>query len=139
MFVGKTAVGTGAGRGVGHAVAVLLAYGGASVKYMINELTQETTGENTSFAGVAKAWAADVSIFEEIQKMVAQTLMQFETIDILVISTGILGDTVVLEGISAMERDSLVVTNVKDVFSSTKAVLPTMKYRLYGKIINVSS
>ena len=106
---------------------------------MINELTLETTGENTSFRGVAKAWAADVSIFEEIQKMVAQTLMQFETIDILVISTGILGDTVVLEGISAMERDSLVVTNVKDVFSSTKAVLPTMKYRLYGKIINVSS
>lgn len=86
---------TGAGRGVGHAVAVTLAYGGASV--IVNdicvELGQKTTDEITSFGGVALDWAVDVIIVEEIQKMVAYPLQQFGTIDILVNNAGILGDS----------------------------------------------
>ena len=140
-FSGRTAIVTGAGRGMGHAIAVTLAHCGASV--VVNdirlELAQRTTDEITSFGGVAKAWRADVSIFEEVQVMVAFTLQHYGTIDILVNNAGILGVSSVVEDISTMEWDSLMATNVKGVFNCTKAVLPTMKSKRYGKIVNVSS
>lgn len=140
-FAGRIAIVTGAGRGMGHAVAMTLARGGASV--IVNDVriqrAQKTTDEIKLFGGVAKASAADVSIFEEIQMMVADTLQQFGTVDILVNNAGILGASSLLEEIPADEWDNLIAINVKGVFNCTKAVLPTMKHNRYGKIVNVSS
>ncbi len=140
-FAGRIAIVTGAGRGMGRAVAVSLAGGGASV--IVNDVrfdwAESTTNEIIASGGVAEAWAADVSVFDEIQLMVSYTLHTFGTIDILVNNAGVLGSSSVLEDISVMEWDSLIGINVRGVFNCTKAVLPTMKHQRYGKIVNVSS
>ena len=140
-FTGKIALVTGAGRGMGRAIALTLANQGAAV--LVNDVNQaaadETAREIVANGGRALAWVADVSRYDQVQAMVNACLAEFGTLDILVNNAGILGNTRPIEEIPVEEWDILFGINVRGMFNCIKAVLPIMKAKRYGKIVNVSS
>ncbi len=140
-FEGKIAVVTGAGRGMGRAIALALAREGAAV--VVNDLqpewAEQVAAEIRAGDGLALAHAADVSRADQVDAMIRAALDRFGTVDILVNNAGILGHTQPIEQIPADEWDGVMAVNVKGVFNCTKAVLPIMKAKRYGKIVNVSS
>ena len=140
-FHGKVALVTGAGRGMGRAVALTRAGQGAAVA--VNDVNREaaasTVGEIVAAGGRAIAVVADISRYDQVASMVAAAVSAFGTIDILVNNAGILGNTRPLEDIPVDEWAALMAINVGGVFNCTKAVLPILKARRSGKIVNVSS
>jgi NAD(P)-dependent dehydrogenase (short-subunit alcohol dehydrogenase family) len=140
-FANKVAIVTGAGRGMGREIALTLAREGAAV--VVNDLKREwaenVAAEIIATHGQAMAFVADVSREEQVNAMVQATVERFGTVDILVNNAGMLGDTQPLEKIPGDEWDRLMTVNVKGVFNCTKAVLPLMQAKRYGKIVNVSS
>ncbi|MSP13152.1 MAG: SDR family oxidoreductase [Chloroflexi bacterium] len=140
-FEGKTAIVTGAARGMGRAIAQTLAREGAAV--VVNDVKREgaeqVVREIEAAGGQAMAYIADISRDNEVHAMVQATVARFGTVDILVNNAGILGNTRPLEEIPGDEWDQMMAINVKGVFNCTKAVLPLMKARRSGKIVNVSS
>lgn len=137
----KVAIVTGAGRGMGRAVAVKLAAEGAIV--VVNDVSREgidlVVGEIGKTNGQAWGYLADVSNEPQVNAMIAATLERYGTVDILVNNAGILGATQPIEKISGEEWDRMMAINVKGAFNCTKAVLPVMQAKRYGKIVNVSS
>jgi 3-oxoacyl-[acyl-carrier protein] reductase len=140
-FVNKVAIVTGAGRGMGRAIALKLASEGASVVVtdVQAEWAERTVGDITKVGGQALAVAADVSKEDQVNAMVQAAMARFGTVDILVNNAGILGNTQPIEKIPGDEWDRLMAINVKGTFNCTKAVLPIMQAKRYGKIVNVSS
>ena len=140
-FAGKVAIVTGAGRGMGKATALTLARDGAAV--LVNdvrrELAQAVVQEIKAAGGQALAYVADVSDEAQVQAMVDATVARFGTVDILVNNAGILRATTPLETIPWEEWELMLRVNVTGVFLCTKAVLPIMKEKRSGKIVNVSS
>ena len=100
---------------------------------------ESVAAEIVAAGGRAHPWVADVSDEAQVNAMVAETVGRFGTVDILVNNAGILGDTAPLEKISGESWDRMMASNVKGVFNCTKAVLPVMQAKRYGKIVNVSS
>ena len=139
-FEGKVAIVTGAGRGIGRAIAVAFAAEGARVVVAdINADNAAITVSRIRETGQdALAVQVDVSKAEDVARMIQATLKAFNTIDILVNNAGILRPTR-LEEISEEEWDAVMDVNVKGVFLCTKAVLPTMKAKGGGKIVNMAS
>jgi 3-oxoacyl-[acyl-carrier protein] reductase len=140
-FTNKVAIVTGAGRGMGRAIALQLASEGAAV--VVNDVRQASAdrvvADIIAAGGQTLAFVADVSDEAQVNAMVAAAVAQFGTVDILVNNAGILGHTQPLEKISGDEWDRLLAINLKGVFNCTKAVLPIMQAKRYGKIVNVSS
>ena len=140
-FSDQVAIVTGAGRGMGKATALTLARGGAAV--VVNDLRRElaeaVTSEIIAAGGRAMAYVADVSQEAQVQAMVEATLEHFGTVDILVNNAGILRSTTPMENIPLEEWELMMTVNVNGVFLCTKAVLPIMKAKRSGKIVNVSS
>ena len=140
-FEGKTAIVTGAGRGMGRAVALKLAEGGATV--VVNDIDERNAAsavaEIEARGGCAVPWVADVSDYDQVQAMVDAVVEHFGSIDLLVNNAGILRATKPLENIPVEEWDLMMAVNVRGVFNCTKAVLPVMKAQHSGSIVNVSS
>jgi 3-oxoacyl-[acyl-carrier protein] reductase len=140
-FSDKVAIVTGAGRGMGKATALTLAREGAAI--VVNDLRRELAGavanEINAAGGRALAYVADVSQEAQVQAMVEATLEHFGTVDILVNNAGILRSTTPVESIPLEEWELMMTVNVNGVFLCTKAVLPIMKAKRSGKIVNVSS
>ena len=131
----KVAIVTGAGRGIGRAIALGLAAQGASVAVSdINlPLAQGVADEVGGFAV-----RTDVSSEQQAQDLVSATLARFKRIDILVNNAGILATGPLLETtLEVWERTHAV--NLRGVFLCTKAVLPTMMAQHSGRIINIAS
>src|SRR4051812_13874008 len=120
-MAGKIAIVTGAGRGMGRAVALTLAREGAAV--VVNDVRLETAQavaqEIEAAGGRALAFPADVSREDQVNAMVQAAVEKFGTVDILVNNAGILGNTVPLEEIPGDEWDTLIGINVKGVFNCT--------------------
>ena len=139
-LAGKVAIVTGGGQGFGKAYCLAFAEEGVSVVVTdINvETAQQVSEEIKSKGGKALAIKADVSIWEDVSKMVNEALKEFGQVDILVNNAGA-RDLALVEEMSDEHWDRELNINLKSVFYCTKAVARHMKDRRYGKIINQSS
>jgi acetoacetyl-CoA reductase len=138
---GKTAIVTGAGRGIGRAIARDLAETGANV--VINYVTRadaayELAAEIEKFGLKPLVVQADVADYEQVSEMIKQTIQTFGQIDILVNNAGITRDKT-LKNMSRENWDDVIRVNLGGVFNCTKQVLPFMVERRSGKIVNISS
>jgi 3-oxoacyl-[acyl-carrier protein] reductase len=137
---GRTAVVTGAGRGMGRAVALALSTRGAQV--VVNDLNGEdaerTADELRSAGAEAIAVQADVVDAAGVRHMVEQAIERFRAVHILVNNAGILRPTPVID-ISEAEWDLVIGVNLKGTFLCSQAVLPSMQAAGWGRIVNFSS
>ncbi|MGC2840913.1 3-oxoacyl-[acyl-carrier-protein] reductase [Bacillus velezensis] len=141
MLNEKTAVVTGASRGIGRAIALDLAKNGCNVvvNYSGNEAkANEVVDEIKSLGRNAIAVKADVSNSEEVQNMMKEAVAAFASIDILVNNAGITKDNLLMR-MKENEWDDVININLKGVFNCTKAVTRQMMKQRSGRIINVSS
>lgn len=140
-LIDKTALVTGASRGIGRAIAVALANAGASVAITY---TSDEDGANETLNAVENAGAqgcilrCDSSDATAVQAAVAEVLEKWGRIDILVNNAGITKDNLMLR-MSAEDFDRVYEVNVRGAFLMTKACLRPMMKQKYGKIINISS
>ncbi len=141
LFAGKTAIVTGASRGVGRATAIRLAEGGANVviNYLSNSAEAAETAEACAASGVdAITVAADVSEYAGAKSVVQAAIENFQRIDLLVCNAGI------WEGAPIEELDEdvwkkVLNTNLKSAWAMTKASVPTIRKQSSGSIVLVSS
>ena len=139
MLKGKTALVTGASRGIGKAIALGLGKNNANVivNYNHNQTDAEkVVKEIRSYGGSSIAVKADVSSFDEVSMMAEQIQKEFSKIDILVNNAGIIRDRS-LGKMSLDEWHSVIDTNLNSLFYVTKQMLPMLKEN--GRIINISS
>jgi len=140
-FENQVAIVTGAGRGIGHAIALRLASEGAQVASVSRTETnaQKTADEiNALRANAAKAYAVDVSNHAEVQKIGDQILTDFGRADILVNNAGVTRDTLSMR-MSLEDWDFVLNTNLKGAFNLVKALQRVMVKQRSGRIINISS
>ncbi|MDF9417073.1 3-oxoacyl-[acyl-carrier-protein] reductase [Bacillus altitudinis] len=141
MLTNKTAVVTGASRGIGRSIAIDLAKKGANVvvNYSGNEAkANEVVDEIKALGQQAFAVKADVSNAEEVQALMKQAVDTFGSIDILVNNAGITKDNLLMR-MKENEWDDVININLKGVFNCTKAVTRHMMKQRSGRIINVAS
>ncbi len=138
---GKTALITGASRGIGKAIALKLADQGANIVFSHlssaeqgKEVTQELEKRNVEVL----AYHADVASFNKSQELIETVIQKFKQIDILVNNAGISRDNLLLR-MSEQDWDDVMQVNLKSVFNLTKAVTPVMIRQRSGSIINISS
>ncbi|MEP6686120.1 MAG: 3-oxoacyl-[acyl-carrier-protein] reductase [Verrucomicrobiota bacterium] len=140
-FENQVAIVTGAGRGIGHAIAVRLASEGARVASVSRtEANAKKTAEeiNASRADSAKAYAVDVADHEAVQKSGAQILEDFGRVDILVNNAGVTRDGLSMR-LSVEDWDTVLNTNLKGAFNFTQAIIRAMIKQRSGRIINITS
>ncbi|MFT2140432.1 3-oxoacyl-[acyl-carrier-protein] reductase [Staphylococcus sp. GDY8P145P] len=137
----KTAIVTGASRGIGRKIALELGKEGYNVvvNYAGNkEKAEEVVSEIKSFGLEAFAFQANVSEQDEVKAMIKETTSQFGTIDVLVNNAGITRDNLLMR-MKQDEWDDVINTNLKGVFNCVQAVTRPMLKQKSGRIINLSS
>lgn len=140
-LTGRVALVTGSGRGIGRAIAVAFAQAGADVA--VNYLNREADARETEAAVTATGRKcccirADVSKNDEVTRMVSETELALGEVDIVVNNAGIIRAQPISE-ITENDWDELMAANLKSCFLVTQAVLPGMRARQWGRIINLSS
>jgi len=141
LLEGKTALITGANRGIGKAIALRFADHGANVAFSdlaYNEDSGILEKEIESFGVRGKGYASDASSFEESQNLITDVLKDFTRIDILVNNAGITRDNLLLR-MTEQDWDMVININLKSMFNLTKAVMKDMIKQRSGVIINMSS
>ncbi len=141
LFAGKTAIVTGASRGVGRSTAVRLAEGGANVvvNYLSNDVEAAETVRLCEENGVeAIAVQADVSEMLAAQELAKKALEKFRRIDLLVCNAGI-WQGAPIEEMSEEVWNKVLNTNLKSAWAMTKACVPAMKKQPSAAIVMVSS
>lgn len=141
MLKGKTALVTGAGRGIGKAIALKLAAEGANmVLNCVNskDETEQAVKEIEGLGVRALAVQADVSIFNEAKELVDKTKEEFGSIDILVNNAGITRDGLIMR-MSEGDFDRVIEVNLKGIFNCSRHVVPIMVKQRSGRIINITS
>jgi 3-oxoacyl-[acyl-carrier protein] reductase len=137
----RTALVTGASRGIGRASAIALAKAGCNVvvNYLHSrDLAEEVAREVSSLGRRSLAIQADVSIEADVKRLVAETEAQFAPIDILVNNAGI-NPSKPLESLTLDDWNRVLTANLTSVFLLTQAVLPGMRLRSWGRLIMLSS
>jgi 3-oxoacyl-[acyl-carrier protein] reductase len=139
-LTGKTALVTGAGRGIGRAIALKLAADGANV--VVNSLSQQNVdavvAEIKAAGGVSDGIASDVSSSDEVNSLVEKILSDHVGIDILVNNAGITRDQLLLR-MTDSDWDDVITVDLKSVFLCTRAIMRYMVKARKGRIINISS
>lgn len=141
LLEGKTAIVTGAARGIGKAIAIAFANEGANVAITDLRLDDNALEVEKMIAGLGvkcKAYASDASNFTDTEKVVELIVSDFGTVDILVNNAGITMDALLLR-MSEQQWDTVINVNLKSVFNFTKAVQRIMIKKMGGSIINMSS
>jgi 3-oxoacyl-[acyl-carrier protein] reductase len=140
-FADKVAVVTGSSRGIGRAIALRLAEGGARlvVNYHSNEeAANEVVAKIQAGGGEAIAVQGDVSQVGEAQALIDAAKKEFGRIDILVNNAGTTRDTLLMR-MSEDDWDVVIDTNLKGTFNCIKAVSRQMMRQRYGRIVNITS
>jgi 3-oxoacyl-[acyl-carrier protein] reductase len=140
-FDGRSAIVTGASRGIGRAIALELAADGASIVINYNtnaEAAREVAASITSQGGRAEVVQADVSQAGDVERLITTALSAFDKIDILVNNAGITRDQLIMR-MSEEDFSSVLDTNLKSAFLMTKGVLRPMLRARYGRIVNITS
>ncbi|MEM2921450.1 MAG: SDR family NAD(P)-dependent oxidoreductase, partial [Candidatus Bathyarchaeia archaeon] len=137
---GRVAIVTGAGKGIGKAVALTLSEEGATV--IVSDIDEEsmknTASQIDSHGGEVVAIRADVSSKTDVKNLFEKVVERFGRVDILVNSAGIFSRTPILE-MSEEEWDKVLDVNLKGTFFCCQEALPIMFKQKTGKIINIAS
>ena len=141
LLDGKTALITGASRGIGKAIALQFAAEGANIAF--SDIRRDENMENLEkelrALGVqARGYASDASSFSDSDRVVEEIVKDFGRIDVLVNNAGITRDNLLMRMTEA-DWDLVLLINLKSVFNLTKAVQRIMLKQRYGSIINMSS
>jgi len=137
----KVAVITGAGRGLGRAIALAIAREGAGVTIMSRSLSELHNVEEAITAGGSRclAFKGDVSHAGDVARMVTQTMTMFGRIDILINNAAVIGPARFLEDALPEEWEKTIGINLNGVYYCAHAIIPVMRTIGGGKIINVTS
>ena len=137
---GKVALVTGAGQGIGRAIAIAMAREGAAIA--VNDINLEPAGKVAqdikAMGQRATALQADVANCEEVTKMVEATIWEFDKVDILVNNAGIVRDAL-LHRMTDEQWDAVINCHLSGAFNCTQAVVKRMMERKGGRIINIIS
>lgn len=138
LLEGKTALVTGAARGIGKAIALKFAAEGANVAFTDLEVNQETENEIAALGVKAKSYASNAANFAQTEEVVKQVKEEFGSIDILVNNAGITKDGLMLR-MTEQQWDAVIAVNLKSAFNFIHACLPIMMRQREGSIINMAS
>ena len=140
MFDGKTAVVTGAARGIGRAIAEKLASEGADLALcdLDADWVADTAAAVEALGKTAKCYSVDVRSMQGVQDAVGAIMGDFSKVDILVNNAGITKDTF-LARMSEEDWDAVIAVNLKGTFLFTKAVSRLMMKQRSGAIVNIAS
>ena len=137
----KTAIITGATRGIGRGIAVEFAKQGANVAFTYSSSVDAANALETELNSLgikAKGYQSNAAEFDTAQELAKEILKEFGSIDILVNNAGITKDNLLMR-ISEDDFDKVIDVNLKSVFNMTKAVIRPMMKQRSGSIINMSS
>tara|TARA_B100000242_G_scaffold286189_1_gene251498 strand:- start:219 stop:965 length:747 start_codon:yes stop_codon:yes gene_type:complete len=141
LLNGKTAIVTGATRGIGKGVAIKLAEQGANIAFTYvssSEKALALENELQAFGVKAKAYKSDASLMKDAEELIKDVLENFESIDVLVNNAGITIDNLLMR-MSEEDFDRVLEVNLKSIFNMTKAVQRTMLKQRSGSIVNMTS
>ncbi|MDG1013899.1 MAG: 3-oxoacyl-[acyl-carrier-protein] reductase [Flavobacteriaceae bacterium] len=141
LLEGKTAIITGASRGIGKGIATIFAEHGANVAFTFSssvEAAKALEKDLHAHGTVVKGYQSNAASFDDSQKLVERILNDFGTIDILINNAGITKDNLLMR-MGEDDFDKVIEVNLKSVFNMTKAVQRTMLKQRKGSIINMSS
>lgn len=141
LLENKTALITGASRGIGKGIAIEFARQGSNVAFTYSSSVDAAIAleKELSDLGVkAKGYQSNAADFDAAQELAADVMKEFGTIDILINNAGITKDNLLMR-ISEDDFDKVIEVNLKSVFNLTKAVIRPMMKQRSGSIINMSS
>ena len=141
LLEGKTALITGAARGIGKALALKFASEGANIAFtdlVIDENGKKTEEEIAAYGVKVKGYASNAADFKQTEEVVEQIKNDFGRIDILVNNAGITKDGLMMRMTEA-QWDAVIAVNLKSAFNFIHAVLPIMLRQRSGSIINMAS
>lgn len=141
LLEGKTALITGASRGIGKAIAVAFAAQGAHVAFTDirrDEVMEETEKELNAMGVKAIGYASDASSYEDSERIVDEVVKEFGRVDILINNAGITRDNLLMR-MTESDWDLVIKVNLKSAFNLTKAVQKYMLKQRSGSIVNMSS
>jgi 3-oxoacyl-[acyl-carrier protein] reductase len=136
----KTAIITGASRGIGKAISHQLAKSGANVICVSRHIEdlEKVASEIRDEGYSALAIAGDISDYESFANLVKKSVDEFKTVDILVNNAGITRDGLIMR-MQEKDWDAVIEINLKGAFNGIKAVVRSMMKQRFGRIINISS
>ena len=141
LLKGKTAIVTGANRGIGKSISTILANHGANIAFTYITSKEDAISLEKELNNLdikAKSYMSDASSMKDAEELVLNVNKDFESIDILVNNAGITKDNLLMR-MSEEDFDRVLEVNLKSVFNMTKAVQRTMLKQRSGSIINLSS
>lgn len=141
LLKGKTALITGAARGIGKAIAMKFASEGANIAFSdlnYDENMEATEAELNALGIKARGYASNAASYEDSEKLIGLVVDDFERIDILVNNAGITRDNLLMR-MQEKDWDMVIAVNLKSAFNLTKAVQRIMMKQRSGSIINMSS
>ncbi|MBP5381690.1 MAG: 3-oxoacyl-[acyl-carrier-protein] reductase [Bacteroidaceae bacterium] len=138
LLQGKTALITGAARGIGKAIALKFAAEGANIAFTDLEINKDTENEIAALGVKAKSYASNAADFAQTEEVVNSIKEEFGAIDILVNNAGITKDGLMLR-MSEAQWDAVIAVNLKSAFNFIHACVPIMMRQRGGSIINMAS
>jgi 3-oxoacyl-[acyl-carrier protein] reductase len=141
LLDGKTALITGASRGIGKAIALLFAREGANIaitNIVDDEEFKAAVKEIEDLGVKAKGYVSNAANFDDSQRVINDVVADFSRIDILVNNAGITRDTLLMR-MTEEQWDAVIAVNLKSVFNLTRAAIQVMLKQKSGSVINMSS
>ena len=138
LLQGKTALITGAARGIGKAIALKFAAEGANIAFTDLAVNEETEAEIAALGVKAKSYASNAADFQQTEDVVKAVKEEFGSIDILVNNAGITKDGLMLR-MTEQQWDAVIAVNLKSAFNFIHACVPVMMRQRGGSIINMAS